>query len=82
MTSICGPHEILYRMNGEDVVSIRRRDSHIYLFSAADLDAVALLRLIRCLMFAAERLMQMEFAKQQQIPAGPHTLSFGNEVVL
>lgn len=84
VTSICNPHEVLYRMDGENVVAIRRRDSLIHLFSANDLDAVTALRLIRCLMFATERLMQMEFAKPQQIPAGSssRTLSCGNEVVL
>lgn len=73
---------IVYQLDGEDFCAIGRRDRQLDLLGANDLDGLQTLRLVRGLMFAAERLLQMEFAARQQPPAGPLTIDFGNEVSL
>jgi len=64
VTTTILPDLIMYQLDGEDIAAIGRRDQMVDVLGANDLDAVALLRLIRGLMFAAERLLQMEYARR------------------
>ena len=82
VTSAVTPHEIVYQLDGDDICVIGLRDQQLDILGANDLDGIATLRFVRGLMFAAERLMQMEYARRQQSPTGPQVIDFEKDIVL